>query len=114
MANYTHNSISTQANNEVSPAVGYQAATVCVPVTVTPYASVGATVTYGYGEAVITPGIAMLTDAAKTNASFTITQNICVAIPIEFGASASAGEPSVIGKTASSEICKGCSAATDA
>ncbi|NMC55921.1 MAG: hypothetical protein GYA50_01700 [Eubacteriaceae bacterium] len=114
MANYTHNIVSAQADNEVSPAVGYQSATVCVPVTVTPYANVGSTATYGYGEAVITPGIAMLTEAPKTSASFTITQNICIAVPIQFGASASAGEPSVIGKTASSEICKGCSAAADA
>lgn len=114
MANYTHNSISAQAADEVSPTVGYQAATVCVPVTVTPYANVGSTVTYGYGEAVITPKIAMLTDAANTSTSFTITQNICVAVPIQFGASASAGEPSVIGKTASSEMCRGCSASADA
>lgn len=110
MANYT----SPQTADQVSPSVGYQAATVCVPVTVTPYADVGATATYAYSDPVITPGIAMINETPNTSTSFTITQNICVAVPILFGASASAGEPSVIGKTASIEICKGCNADTDA
>lgn len=35
--------------NQTCPTVGYQAASVCVPVTVTPYANAGATMTERYG-----------------------------------------------------------------
>ena len=42
--------------NQTCPTTGYQAATVCVPVTVTPFVNAGATVTKCCGEAVVVPG----------------------------------------------------------
>jgi len=108
MANYPHNLETLQATDETSPAVGYQAATVCVPVTVTPFANVKPTITYGISEAVVTPGISVLTGTANASGHFTITQNICIAVPVEFGANASVGDPFVTGKAASANAFKGC------
>ena len=41
---------------QTCPAVGYQSASVCVPVTVTPFAQAGATTTKCCGSPVVTPG----------------------------------------------------------
>lgn len=41
---------------QTCPAVGYQSASICVPVTVTPFAQTGVTMTKCCGEPVVTPG----------------------------------------------------------
>ena len=41
---------------QTCPSVAYQMSTVCVPVTVTPFARAGATVTKCCGATVVTPG----------------------------------------------------------
>ena len=72
--------------NQTCPAVGYQAASVCVPVTVTPFAEAGKTVT-----------------------KCTISQNICVAVPVAFGAVATVDESYVNCKGATAEdVCTDC------
>ena len=43
-------------DNVNCPAIGYQATTVCVPVTVIPYAKAGATVTKCCGNATVMSG----------------------------------------------------------
>lgn len=45
--------------NQTCPAIGYQSASICVPVTVTPYAQTGVTTTKCCGTPVVTPGIAV-------------------------------------------------------
>ncbi len=40
---------------QTCPAIGYQAASICVPVTVTPFAQTGATTTKCCGTPVVTP-----------------------------------------------------------
>ena len=79
--------------NEIQtcPAVGYQSASVCVPVTVTPFAQTGETVTRCCGEPVVMQGN---TCAGTRNGScvFTISQDICVSVPVAFGATAAVGE----------------------
>lgn len=42
--------------NQTCPAVGYQAASVCVPVTVTPFAEAGKTITKCCGDPVVVSG----------------------------------------------------------
>ncbi|MGN1008454.1 MAG: hypothetical protein ACI4PV_05865, partial [Butyricicoccus sp.] len=74
---------------EECPVVAYQKSTVCVPVSVTPFAIIGTPVTTCCGDPVITAGD---TCANTTNVCrFTIRQQVCVAVPVEFGARAMAG-----------------------
>lgn len=89
------------------PVVGYQKSTVCVPVTVTPFAVAGTPVTTCCGAPVITPGTVCTPNSGPCQ--FTIRQQICVAVPVEFGARAVAGTPSVqCNETSTSDICTGC------
>lgn len=92
------------------PVVGYQRSTVCVPVTVTPFARVGTPVANCCGEPVVKAG-----DVCPQNGGvcrFTISQQICVAVPVEFGARAVAGTPSVqCGEASHTNLCTDCTPA---
>ncbi len=89
------------------PVVGYQRSTVCVPVTVTPFAHVGTAITSCCGEPVVTAGDVCPGDGGVC--CFTIKQQICVAVPVEFGARAVAGTPSVqCGEASNTNICRDC------
>ena len=92
---------------EGCPVVGYQRSTVCVPVTVTPFARVGTPITSCCGDPVVTMG-----DVCTRNGGvcrFTISQEICAAVPVEFGARAVAGTPSVqCGQASNQNLGKDC------
>ncbi len=89
------------------PVVGYQRSTVCVPVTVTPFARVGTPITSCCGEPVVTAGAVCPQNGGVCR--FTIRQQICVAVPVEFGARAVAGTPSVeCGEASNTNICTDC------
>lgn len=62
----------------------YQKETVCVPVKVTPFAKPGTAKAMCCGEPVVRPGGQCTGN--QTHCSFTITQHLCVEIPISFGA----------------------------
>ncbi len=101
------------AEEQTCPTVGYQSASVCVPVTVTPFAKTGATFTKCCGAPVVVPG--RLTCEGERNGAcvFTLAQDICVAVPVEFGAVASVGDTFVSCNNASAEdICTGCNQVT--
>ncbi len=70
-------------------ATGYQDATVSVPITVTPYVNVGQTKTYLCGDGLFFAGISACPGTVNGTCQFTITQNICVEVPIEIGSTAS-------------------------
>ena len=97
-------------DNQTCPAVGYQSASICVPVTVTPFAKTGHTYTKCCGEPVVIPG-KISCDGEKNGACvFTLALDICVAVPVEFGAVAEVGDTFVSCNVASAEdICTGCS-----
>ena len=99
-----------QKLNRDCPVIGYQRSTVCVPVTVTPFAHVGTPITSCCGQPIVTAG-----DVCPRNGGvcrFTISQQICVAVPVEFGARAVAGTPSVqCGEASSTNICTDCTPA---
>lgn len=95
------------------PVVGYQRSTVCVPVTVTPFAHVGTPITSCCGDAVVMPGDVCPRKGGVCG--FTISQQICVAVPVEFGARAVAGTPSVqCGEVSNTNICTDCTPANAA
>lgn len=97
------------AENQTCPAVGYQSASICVPVTVTPFAQTGVTVTKCCGTPVVTPGRETCGGVKNGACFFTISQDICVAVPVEFGAVATVGDTYVNCNGASEDdICTGC------
>ncbi|HZK01242.1 MAG TPA: hypothetical protein VFC96_00085 [Anaerovoracaceae bacterium] len=67
---------------------------VCVPVSVTPYAEQGTTTAVCCGPPVITYGTPC-SGVENGSCNFTVTQNINVSIPIEFGANSFMGSPFV-------------------
>lgn len=90
-------------------AVGYQSATVCVPVVVTPFAIARETTTVCCGAPIITPGITVCEGVVNGSCYFTISQNICVEVPVEFGAYSSVGAPVVqCGEATNQDICSNC------
>lgn len=91
------------------PAIGYQRASVCVPVTITPFASVGDATTYCCSGPVIRNGAGTCAGVPGGICSFTITQEICIAVPVTFGATASVGDYTVqcLG-VGDAGVCEGC------
>ncbi|NMC55922.1 MAG: hypothetical protein GYA50_01705 [Eubacteriaceae bacterium] len=77
-------------------ATGYQDATVSVPITVTPYVNVGQTKTYLCGDGLFFAGISACPGTVNGTCQFTITQNICVEVPIEIGSIATASNLSCV------------------
>ena len=94
---------------QTCPTVGYQSASICVPVTVTPFAQTGATVTKCCGNPVVTPGRETCSGMKNGSCFFTISQDICVAVPVAFGAVATVGDTFVNCNGASADdICTSC------
>ncbi|MEG0214971.1 MAG: hypothetical protein RR685_02355 [Hungatella sp.] len=95
--------------DQTCPAVGYQSASICVPVTVTPFAKTGVTFTKCCGNPVVVPGRNTCEGVKNGACAFTISQDICVAVPIEFGAVATVGDTFVHCNGASADdICSDC------
>lgn len=99
-----------QRQNGSCTTVGYQRSTVCVPVTVTPFANVGTPITSCCGNPVVTVGD--VCPGVSGVCRFTIRQEICVAVPVEFGARAVTGTPTVqCNEASSTNICTDCAPA---
>jgi hypothetical protein len=77
------------------PAMFYQNASISVPVTIIPYAKAGTTATYCCGDSRKCPCTCAESCCHNNNCSFTVTQKICIAIPIEFGADIIVGSPNI-------------------
>lgn len=91
------------------PAIGYQKVNVCVPVTVTPFANSGTTKTTCCGEPIVVPGETPCSGKKNGVCNFTISQTICVEVPVDFGAKATVGDTYVDCLDASSDdICTNC------
>lgn len=81
----------------------FQKETVCVPVTVTPFANPGTATATCCGEPTVNMGNKCPGD--KKSCSFTITQKLCIEIPISFGAVIETGEAVVQCGDVSQEEC---------
>jgi hypothetical protein len=103
--------LSSVNETQTCPAVGYQSASVCVPVTVTPFANAEATTTKCCGTPVITSGKNVCGGTKNGTCLFTISQDVCISVPVSFGAVATVGDAYVTCNGASSDdICTDCSA----
>ena len=99
----------TVLEDQTCPTVRYQSASICVPVTVNPFAKTGATFTKCCGVPVVIPGKVTCEGERNGSCVFTIAQDICVAVPVEFGATATVGDAFVSCNGASADdICTGC------
>lgn len=81
----------------------FQQETVCVPVTVRPFAIAGEATTVCCGEPVVTSGTSPCTGGSEC--TFTVRQTICVEVPITFGADVRTGAATTSCGTASSGEC---------
>lgn len=98
-----------QSAVQTCPAVGYQPATVCVPVTVTPFARALPTTTFCCGSPTVTPGTATCPGTVNGSCNFTLTQKICVSVPVNFGAVSTVGAPHVqCGDSSGEDVCTNC------
>ncbi|WP_033166312.1 hypothetical protein [Clostridium sp. KNHs205] len=77
------------------PTSAFQLATVCVPITVVPYAKAGIPTTTCYGEPYVSPGKKECCGRPNGTCSFTLSQKILVEVPVVFGAKAVVGNTSV-------------------
>ena len=90
------------------PVTGHQIIDVSLPVTVTPFGCVGRTVTKCCGAPTIIPG-ACGEGAQCGSCVFTITQRLCVSVPVLFGAMVDTGETFVnCGGVSVDDICAEC------
>ena len=71
---------------------GKQNVEICLPVTVKPFAIVGKIITRCCEEVQVTQGINICEESMVDECNFTISQKICVEVPVEFGADVKTGE----------------------
>lgn len=83
--------------------VFYQKETVCVPVKVTPYAKSGMAKATCCGSPIVKSGVQC--SGNQTSCTFTVTQNLCIEVPISFGAEIETGTASVQCGEVSNEEC---------
>jgi hypothetical protein len=106
-----NNTVLDATEDQTCPTIGYQSASLCVPVTVTPFAQAQATVTKCCGTPVVTSGINTCGGTKNGTCLFTISQDICISVPVAFGAAATVGDVYVTCNGASADdICTDCSA----
>lgn len=84
----------------------YQKETVCVPVHVTPYATPGKATAVCCSKPTVTQGD--MCTGGETSCSFTITQELCISVPIAFGADIETGDAVVECGTLSEDSCENC------
>jgi hypothetical protein len=89
----------------------YQIDPFSAPITVTPFTLSGEPAVFCRGEPVLASENCSCNEAAEGTCTLTIMQNLCVYVPIEFGASAKIGDLTVECKNISAEKnCTGCDA----
>ena len=94
---------------ETCPATGYQKIQVCVPVTIKPFANPGNTKTTCCGDPVVTAGINTCEGVMDGECSFTISQQLCIEVPVDFGATSTVGDAAVAcGEVSNHNICNDC------
>lgn len=82
-------------DENVCPAVSYQTVSVSMPVEIIPFANADSAKVSCYGEPIVTPGYKACTGKKYGICSFTVSQTLCVEVPVYFGATASVGDPFV-------------------
>lgn len=101
--------IFNEPQDQTCPTTAYQLSSVCVPVTVSPFAKTGVTSTKCCGTPVVIPGKNTCDGIKNGQCVFTVVQDICVEVPVEFGAVASVGDTYVnCIDSSADDICTNC------
>lgn len=103
---YEHDPILPYQTEESCPVsgcnkVGTQCVDIAAALTLSPTASVG-TVTVACQGA---PAITCVTNAEGTSCTVTLTQQVCVSVPVRYGVTMTAGEPTI---ACADNSCIGC------
>lgn len=85
--------------------VAYQPATVCVPVSISPVVTTGEASLRCCGNPTISDTPCRLGATANPTISFTLTQRICIAVPISIGAEVTTGTPVVTPEDPTTDGC---------
>lgn len=78
--------------NQTCPTIGSQSATVCLPVSISPYAVTGPATVKCRGSAVINHTCQECTGKINGKCDFVISQKIQIDLPVEFGATVKVGD----------------------
>jgi hypothetical protein len=108
MTSDSENMVILKIDEETCTASGFQKAIITVPVTVKPIVKAGETTTVCCGEPVITPGKVLCNADGRNNGtcSFTLSQKICIEVPVTIGAKSYVGSPAVeCGPVSEEDIC---------
>ena len=102
---YEHETILPYPTEESCPMngcnkVSTQCVDVSAPMTLTPTAAVGAVTVACQGS----PCATCVADASGTSVTVTMTQQICVTVPVRYGVTMTAGEPTIT----CADSCTGC------
>ena len=109
MANFVLTDTNGEPIAESCPATGFQSLSVCAPVTVTPFARSGVTKTKCCGDPVVRPGQETCPGIKNGSCHFTISQDLCVEVPVVFGAVSQVGDAFVnCIRTSEKDICINC------
>lgn len=102
-----------QPVDQTCPSEAFVPMTLCTPVTVRPFVRPFVrplpTTTFYCGDPIVTPGSAECPGVRNGTVTFTVTQDICVKVPIEFGAETMVGDLFVQAGTPTDEdVCTNC------
>lgn len=79
-------------NEKACPGIGSQLATVCLPVSIQPYAITGPAMVECCGDMILMHSCNHCRGKVDGECDFTITQTIKIDIPVEFGATVKVGD----------------------
>ncbi len=91
-----------------SPSVGYQRVAVCAAVTVTPCVRLGNVRAVRCGDPVVSARTCECPGEENASCCFTIRQELCVEVPVFFGADVELSDPSTVCISAGGGGCAGC------
>ena len=83
---------SMSPSNQTCPTIGSQSATVCLPVSIRPYAVTGPATVKCRGSPVINNTCQECTGKVNGKCDFIISQEIQIDLPVEFGATVKVGD----------------------
>lgn len=108
--NNENKNILLETEDKTCPATAFQSSKVCVPVSVKPFAKTGTTKTKCCGDPNVVPDTKICSGTKNGECTFTISQIICVEVPVEFGAKAEVGDTYVecLGVSNEESLCNEC------
>ena len=90
------------------PVTTYRTVDVCLPVSIKPSATVGTIITRCCGDAIIVSGSNVCEGIPNATCDFTITQKVCIEVPVVFAANSIVGDAHVLCDDPRADGCQDC------